>query len=103
MAVFGTGGNLLRWIRYLWMLPRYLLLYVRLMGDVRVPLTAKLAVVGALAYLISPLDFMPDFLVPVLGQADDLLVLWLAFQFLVRKSPPEVVAEHSARRSGRFG
>lgn len=77
-------------------LPRYLRLYIRLMRDARVPLKAKMLVVGALIYLISPVDFMPDFLFPVVGQMDDLLVLILAFRGLVRLSPPQVVAEHQA-------
>ncbi|MBI5136554.1 MAG: DUF1232 domain-containing protein [Nitrospirae bacterium] len=80
-------------------LPRLLRLYVRLLRDGRVPLFPKLIVVAALVYLIAPVDFTPDFLVPVLGHLDDVLVLWLAFRALARLSPPEVVAEHSARVS----
>ena len=82
-------------------LPRYLRLYIRLMRDGRVPLKAKLFVVGALVYLISPVDFMPDMLLPVVGQMDDVLVLWLAFRGLLRLSPPQVVAEHQAAISRR--
>lgn len=82
-------------------LPRLARMYVRLMGDARVPLGPKLIVVAALAYLISPLDLVPDLLVPVLGQLDDIAVLWLAFAALVRLSPPEVVAEHRAGTARR--
>ena len=35
--------------------------------------------------------------VEVLGQLDDIAILWLAFAALVRLAPPEVVAEHRAR------
>ena len=77
-------------------LPRYLRLYIRLMRDGRVPLKAKLLVVGALFYLISPIDLMPDMLLPIIGQLDDVMVLWFAFRGLVRLSPPDVVAEHNA-------
>ncbi len=75
---------------------RSLRLAARLLSDVRVPLWPKLIVVGALLYLISPIDLMPDYLVPLLGQTDDALVLWLAFRALVRLSPPDVVAEHQS-------
>lgn len=84
-------------------LPRVGRLYARLMADPRVALAPKLLVVGALAYLISPLDLAPDLLVPGLGHLDDIAILWLAFQALVRLAPPEVVAEHGAgpARGGR--
>lgn len=100
---FGFRRNPMAAIAFLAALPRHIRLYIRLMGDVRVPLKAKLIVVMALAYLISPLDFAPDFLAPIVGQLDDLLVLWLAFLGLVRLSPPDVVAEHLARIRGARG
>lgn len=86
---------------FLTALPRYVRLYIRLMKDPRVPLWPKLTMVGAFAYLISPFDFIPDLLLPVIGQVDDLLVLGLMFRYLVRSSPPEVVAEHMAEISGK--
>jgi uncharacterized membrane protein YkvA (DUF1232 family) len=84
-------------------LPRMARLYVRLMGDPRVSVGPKLIVVAALAYLISPLDLVPDLLVPVLGQLDDIAILGLAFAALMRLSPPEVVAEHDPARVRRGG
>lgn len=93
----------LGWTGVLAALPGAARLYVRLMGDPRVGLWPKWIVVAALVYLISPLDLVPDLLVPLLGQLDDIAVLWLAFRALVRLSPPEVVAEHrmgTVRRGG---
>ena len=43
----------------------------------------KLAVVGMVIYLISPLDLLPDF-IPVLGIVDDLVLLPLAIQGSLR-------------------
>ena len=94
MRGFGFRGNPLATLSFFAQLPRLFRLYARLMGDRFVPLWPKLLVVGALVYLISPMDLMPDLLVPVLGQLDDILVLWLAFRTLVRMSPPERVAAH---------
>lgn len=96
----GFFGRRLLTLPFLLALPRYIRLYVHLMRDGRVPLWPKLIVVFSLCYLISPLDFVPDVMVPVVGQLDDLLVLWLAFRTLVRLSPPEVVAEHLSRIGG---
>ena len=42
----------------------------RLVRDSRVPLAAKLVLVATVAYIISPLDIVPDWF-PVVGQADD--------------------------------
>jgi len=76
-------------------------LYLRLMGDVRVPLSAKLPMVAALLYLLFPMDLLNDFLLPLFGLSDDALLLWLAWRWLLRRSPPVVVAEHRAVVFGR--
>jgi uncharacterized membrane protein YkvA (DUF1232 family) len=53
-------------------------------------------VVAALLYVLSPIDLVPGFLLPVLGQVDDVTVLMLAAYLFIRWSPPEVVAQHTA-------
>jgi uncharacterized membrane protein YkvA (DUF1232 family) len=64
--------------------------------DPRVPWYAKLLTLGAVFYLISPVDVVPDWL-PFAGWADDLLVtpaaLWLAWRLI----PAPVVAESRRR------
>lgn len=49
------------------------------------PLRAKLVVVVTVAYALSPIDLIPDF-IPVLGYIDDLLLLpagiWLALRLI---------------------
>ncbi len=55
-----------------------LLLYYAMM-DKEVPITDKVIVVGALGYLILPLDAIPDFLGP-LGYTDDASALILALK-----------------------
>lgn len=42
-----------------------------------VPATTKALIMGALGYLISPLDFVPD-LLPLLGYTDDLVAVTFA-------------------------
>lgn len=50
-----------------------------------VPATVKATIMGALGYLISPLDFIPDF-IPVIGYTDDAAAiayaLWVAQQYI---------------------
>src|SRR5512135_605298 len=69
-------------------------LILRLMGDKRVNPWLKIIPVAGLAYLISPLDIIPDIMLPVIGELDDAAVLWLTNYLFVEFCPPEVVAEH---------
>jgi uncharacterized membrane protein YkvA (DUF1232 family) len=66
-------------------------LIARLMGDRRVNFFAKLVPVGALIYLISPIDAIS---IPVIGVVDDAALLWLGSYIFTELCPPEVVAEH---------
>jgi uncharacterized membrane protein YkvA (DUF1232 family) len=50
----------------------------------------------ALLYLVSPVDFLPDFIVG-LGQLDDLSVILLGMALFVKLSPPHLV-EHYRRQ-----
>ena len=50
-------------------------LTLRLLKDPRVPMTAKLVFYATVLYMLSPVDFVPDW-IPVLGQADDLVAGW---------------------------
>lgn len=50
------------------------------------PLAPKLAALLVLAYALSPIDLIPDFL-PVIGQLDDLLLLPLGVWLVVALSP----------------
>ena len=60
--------------------------------DARTPWYAKWLIVAIVAYAVSPLDLIPDF-VPILGYLDDLLLLPLAVVLAIRLIPPEVLAE----------
>ena len=66
-------------------------------NDPRTPRHARLAGLGVLAYLASPIDLIPDF-IPVLGQLDDVLLV-PAGLFLVWKLIPREVREDARRRA----
>ncbi len=57
------------------------------LGDPRTPKLPRLAVLLAVAYLISPIDAVPDFMVPVVGFLDDAVVLWLSLGWLFKSAP----------------
>jgi uncharacterized membrane protein YkvA (DUF1232 family) len=66
----------------------------RLWRDRRVPKYLKGMLVGALLYVLSPVDLIPGFLVPVIGQLDDVTLVLLAGYLFIRWSPQAVVHEH---------
>ncbi len=67
----------------------------RLLKDKRVNPFLKLLPIGALIYLVSPLDIIPDIALPVIGVLDDAVVLWLGATLFVSLCPDEVVQEHT--------
>ena len=82
-------------------LPSFIRLFIRLMGDRRVPYYLKLLVYGAILYALFPIDIMPDLTFLGLGYVDDLVLLTLAVRKLVTGTPPEVLQEHVEAISGR--
>jgi uncharacterized membrane protein YkvA (DUF1232 family) len=80
---------------YIGQLPKYLRLLAGLLTDRRVSTVDKLLVGAAIAYIVAPVDFLPDF-VPFLGQVDDVYLLVLALQRLMRNAGRRVVLEHWA-------
>ena len=49
-------------------------------------------------YLVSPLDFIPDW-IPGLGVVDDLVLVPLAIRWLLRRLPPDIAAAAAQRRT----
>lgn len=74
-------------------LPNFLRLLGGLLTDRRVSNTDKLLVAGAIAYIVMPMDFIPDY-IPFLGEIDDLFVLVLALQRLIANAGRTVIQDH---------
>jgi len=75
------------------LVPNLIKLISRLVKDPRVPRRSKIALGLAAAYVVSPIDLIPE-VIPVLGWADDLLFLMLAIDSLIERAGKEVVEEH---------
>jgi uncharacterized membrane protein YkvA (DUF1232 family) len=65
----------------------------RLFWDQRVPMWTKLIPPAALAYLLFPIDLIPDVALG-LGQLDDVAVLLIGVKLFIELAPPDVVREH---------
>ena len=68
----------------------------------RVPWYAKLLAACVVAYALSPIDLIPDF-IPVLGYLDDLVLVPLGVALVIRLVPPDVLAECRARAARVVG
>jgi uncharacterized membrane protein YkvA (DUF1232 family) len=75
------------------MMPNIVKLVTRLLKDPRVPRRAKITLGLAAAYVASPIDLIPE-IVPVIGWADDILILMFALDSLIERAGDELVSEH---------
>lgn len=80
-------------VYYIKQLPAYLRLLGGLLTDRRVLSLDKLLVAGAIAYILMPIDVIPDF-IPFLGEVDDVFILVMALQRLVENAGRNVLLAH---------
>lgn len=64
--------------------------------DPRTPAAARWLAILVVAYALSPIDLIPDF-IPVLGYLDELLLLPLAILAIRKLVPPHVLQESGGR------
>ncbi|MDL1900470.1 DUF1232 domain-containing protein [Anaerolineae bacterium CFX9] len=74
---------------------RQLLLTFRLLRDRRVAWWMKLVGAAPFLYVILPFDLIPDF-IPVLGQLDDVAIVWVGMKLFESLAPEAIVGEHRA-------
>jgi uncharacterized membrane protein YkvA (DUF1232 family) len=86
----------LRLARLVWKLPTYARIVWGLIRDPRTPLPLKALLGAGLAYVVVPIDLIPD-VIPILGQADDLTVLLLVLDLFIANAPREVREEQVER------
>ena len=91
-----SSSRYLRMARLVVKLPTYARMVWGIMRDPRTPIGLKGMLAAALAYVVMPVDLIPD-VIPILGQADDLTVLLLVLDLFIQNAPAEVRAEHTAR------
>lgn len=67
-------------------LTTYLVALWKLFKHPQTPRAAKIVAIAVLAYAVSPIDLIPDF-IPVLGQLDDLILVPLGVALAVKLTP----------------
>ncbi|SDU77209.1 Uncharacterized membrane protein YkvA, DUF1232 family [Jiangella alkaliphila] len=110
LALGVVGGLLLLWLLLLaalWrsrpdelgardalrLLPDLIRLLRRLAGDSTLPRGVRVRLWLLLGYLLMPIDLVPDF-IPVIGYADDAVVVAIALRSVTRRAGPEALDRH---------
>jgi len=75
------------------LLPDLIRLLKRLASDGRLPTGVRVRLALLLAYLALPIDIVPDF-IPVLGYADDAIIVAFVLRSVVRRGGDAALAEH---------
>ena len=75
------------------LLPNLVRLFRGLLRDPRVPRGSKVLLGFAIAWFVSPIDLVPEF-IPLFGPLDDAVVAALVLRHVLRKAGRDVIAEH---------
>ena len=75
------------------LLPDLLRLLRRLLADRTLALGLRIRLALLLAYLLSPIDLVPDF-VPVIGYADDVVIVALVLRSVIARAGPDALKRH---------
>ncbi|MDQ1138368.1 uncharacterized membrane protein YkvA (DUF1232 family) [Microbacterium sp. SORGH_AS 1204] len=87
------AGASVNWRDLLRLAPDVVRLIRRLVVDPTVPRGTRWWLAGLLVYLLSPIDIVPDFL-PVIGYADDAIVVAVALRFAIRHAGMPAIERH---------
>jgi uncharacterized membrane protein YkvA (DUF1232 family) len=91
LVIMRPRGGLLR--EALRLLPDVLRLLPRLAADRSLPRGVRVRLALLLAYLASPIDLVPDF-IPVVGYADDAIIVAAVFRSVVRRAGARAIQRH---------
>ena len=87
------SGRSVDWREVLRLVPDVVRLIRRLAVDPDVPRGTRWWLLALLGYLLLPIDLIPDF-IPVLGFADDAIVIVIALRFAIRSAGEPAIRKH---------
>jgi uncharacterized membrane protein YkvA (DUF1232 family) len=91
LAILRPDGSTLRDAARI--MPDAVRLLSRLSRDRGLSWPIRVRLVLLVGYLAVPIDLVPDF-IPVLGYADDAIVIGLVLRSVIRRAGPDVVRQH---------
>ena len=82
------------WLKNLFLrFKRELQLYRNILADPRTPRLTKFLLGLAVAYALSPVDLIPDF-IPIIGYLDDAVIIPILVYFALKTIPRPLLDEH---------
>lgn len=87
------AGRDVDWRRIMRLVADVVVLLKRLIADPEVPRGTRWWLVGLLVYLLLPIDLVPDF-IPVLGYADDAIIVAIALRYAIRTAGRSAIERH---------
>ncbi len=78
---------------YIKLIPKIITLFIDLLRDPRVSATDKAILAATVAYILNPVDLVPDW-IPFLGQVDDIYLAALAILRLFLRTDENIIREH---------
>lgn len=91
-----------KWIDRAKQLKRQVMVLYYAYRDARTPMWAKVAAFCVVAYALSPIDLIPDF-IPILGYLDDVVLVPLGILLTLKLIPPEVLIDSQELAESRQG
>jgi len=87
----GESGN--KFTGYLLALPDFFILLCRLAVDKRVTSSQKLFIGGIIAYVMLPIDIIPDF-IPLIGYVDDLVLVVYGLNLILNELDKQILLDN---------
>lgn len=94
--VESKGGKYHQFANVLMAGPDLFHLLVKLSLDPEVPSNDKVKLIAAIAYFVSPIDFLPEAILGPIGYADDIAVAAYVLNTIINHTDPEIIEKHWA-------
>ena len=85
-----------KWMNYILVTPDLFHLLCKLAVDSEVPIKKRIKLAGAIAYFMSPIDFLPEEIIGPAGYLDDISVAAYILNDLLNNIDPQIVKKHWA-------
>lgn len=85
-----------KWLNYIMATPDVFHLLCKLAVDSDVPIKKRIKLGGAIAYFMSPIDFLPEEIIGPAGYLDDVAVAAYILNDIINAVDPQIIRKHWA-------